>query len=177
MNKYIIKYGIIAGAVVVLISVISGWFLGQDPENFRMGEIIGYSTMVLSLLLIFLAVNEYKQKNPHTQLSFGQAFIIGIGISAIAGIIFGIYNWVYVSYLAPDFMDNYFNYYIENIKNSGEPQAQIEAQIAKLNEEKAFFMNPLVSFVAMFMSVFGIGLIISLVSAAAQRSKTDSTKD
>lgn len=171
MQQNILKYGLISGSIIVLIPVISGWIIGTDPETFRMGEIIGYSTMLLSLLLIFLAVNEYKKTNPEMILSFGKVFLIGLGISTIAGVMFGIYNWVYVTFLEPEFMDQYFNYYIENIRNSGAPQADIDSQIAKLEQEKEIFMNPFVSFFAMFVSVFGIGLIISLVSAFSQSSK------
>ena len=171
MQQNILKYGLISGSIIVLIPVISGWIIGTDPETFRMGEIIGYSTMLLSLLMIFLAVNEYKKNNPDLPLTFAKALLIGLGISAIAGIMFGVYNWVYVTFLEPEFMDQYFNYYIENIRNSGASQSDIDSQIAKLEEEKAFFMNPFVSFFAMFITVFGIGLIISLVSAFSQSTK------
>ncbi|MCW8880634.1 MAG: DUF4199 domain-containing protein [Kangiellaceae bacterium] len=171
MQQNILKYGLISGSIIVLIPVISGWIMGTEPETFRMGEIIGYSTMILSLLLIFLAVNEYKKNNPGSFLSFGKVLLIGLGISAIAGVMFGIYNWIYVTFLEPEFMDQYFNYYIENIRNSGASQADIDSQIAKLEQEKEIFMNPFVSFMAMFVSVFGIGLNISLVSAFSQSSK------
>ena len=173
MSQKVLKYGLISGSFIVLIPVISGWIIGTDPETFRMGEIIGYSTMVLSLLLIFWAVKEYKATRPAESLTFTQIFLIGAGISAIAGMMFGIYNWVYVTYISPDFMDQYFNYYIDNIRNSGASTAEIDAKITKLNEEKALFMNPFVSFFAMFITVFMIGIVISIVSGLSQSTKSE----
>ena len=171
MQTNIIKYGLIAGGVIVLIPVITGWLIGYGPETFKIGEIVGYSTIVLSLLLIFLAVNEYQKSNPDMVVSFGKIFFIGLGISGIAGIMFGIYNLVYVYYIAPDFMEQYFGYYIENIRNSGAPAEQVSAEIAKLEQEKEIFMNPVVNFLVMFATVFMIGIVVSLVSGLVQRSK------
>ena len=171
MKKNILKYGLISGAVIVLIPVISELFIGTGPESYRMGEIIGYSTMILSLLVIFMAVNEYKKRHPNAPVNGRQILLIGCGISAIAGAMFGLYNWVYVTYLQPDFVDQYFNYYIENIRNSGITQQEIDAQIAELEQQKEMFTNPVVNFAAMFVTVFAIGLIISIVSAFAQSSK------
>jgi len=171
MGNNIIKYGLIAGGVIVGIPVISGWIIGYGPETFKIGEIIGYSTMILSLLIIFLAVNDYQKMHPNEVLSFGRIFLIGLGISAIAGIMFGIYNLVYVYYIAPDFMEQYYGYYIENIRNSGAPAAEIDQQIAQLEQEKEFFMSPVVNFFVMFATVFMIGLIVSVVSGLFQKSK------
>ena len=173
MKQKIFKYGLLAGSVIVLIPVITSWFIGTGPETFAIGEIIGYSTMIVSLLLIFMAVNEYKQSQPERSVSFSKILMIGTGISAIAGVMFGIYNWVYVTYIAPEFVDQYYNYYIENIRSSGAPQTEIDSSIASLNEEKEMFMNPIVSFLAMFVSVFIVGLIISFFSAFTQSSKAN----
>ena len=171
MNKSILKFGLIAGVVIVMIPVITGWIIGYGPETFKMGEIIGYSTMILSLLLIFVAVKDYKQAHPDTPLTFGRIFVIGAGISAVAGLMFGVYNLVYVYYIAPDFMEQYYGYYIENIRQSGAPAEQIEQEIAQLESEKEFFMSPVINFFLMFVTVFVIGLIVSIVSGLFQADK------
>ncbi|TQV81433.1 DUF4199 domain-containing protein [Aliikangiella coralliicola] len=171
MQQKILKYGLISGGVIVLIPVLGSMIIGTGPESYRMGEIIGYSTMILSLLVIFMAVNEYKKNHPDESISAKQIMLIGCGVSAIAGLMFGIYNWIYVTFLVPDFMDQYFNYYIETIRNGGGTQQEIDTQIADLQQQKEMFMNPLVSFFVMFVTVFAIGFIISIVSALAQSSK------
>lgn len=171
MQNNIIKYGLIAGGVIVLIPVVAGLIIGYGPETFKMGEIIGYSTMILSLLLIFLAVNDYQKTHPDEVVTFGKIFLIGLGISAIAGIMFGIYNVVHVLYIDPEFMEKYYGYYVEQIRNSGASAAEIDQKIAQLESEKALFMSPTINFFLMFITVFVIGVVVSLVSAFFQRSR------
>lgn len=170
MKKVMIKYGLIAGVIVVCVPYIGSLVMGSDPSTYQMGEIIGYSTMIFSLLTIFLAVKEYKTQCS-TAISFKQVFLLGLGITFIAALMFGIYNVLYATVIEPDFMNNYFNYYIDNIRNSGATEEVINQQIAQLEQEKSFFMNPMVNFSVMFASVFMIGLVISLVSAFSQSER------
>lgn len=170
MKSLIIKYGVIAGLIIVAIPSIGTLMMGTGPETYQTGEIIGYSTMILSLLLIFLAVREFKQHTTQP-VCFAKILKIGLGVTVIASLMFGLYNVIYATYIEPEFMDNYFNYYIENIRQSGQSEDVIAAQITQLEKDKAFFMNPLVNFSAMFFSVFIVGLIISIVSAISQSDK------
>ncbi len=169
VKSNIIKYGLIAGTIIVLIPVITGLIIGYGPDTFKTGEIIGYSTMILSLMMIFLAVREYQKRHPNETVGFAKIVGIGAGISFIAGFMFGIYNVIYVTYIHPDFMQEYYQYYLANIQNSGAPQAEIDAQIAKLEQEKSLFMNTTFNFFIMFLTVFMIGLVVSIISGLFQR--------
>lgn len=169
MKSNILKYGLIAGTIIVLIPVITGLIIGYGPDTFKTGEIIGYSTMILSLMMIFLAVREYQKRHPDEVVGFAKIVGIGAGISFIAGFMFGVYNVIYVTYIHPEFMQEYYQYYLANIQNSGAPQAEIDAQIAKLEQEKALFMNTTFNFFVMFLTVFVIGLVVSIISGLFQR--------
>ena len=169
MKSNVLKYGLIAGTIIVMIPVITGLIIGYGPDTFKTGEIIGYCTMILSLMMIFLAVKEYQKRHPEEVVGFGKIVGIGAGISLIAGIMFGIYNVIYVTYIHPDFMQEYYQYYLANIQNSGAPKAEIEAQIAKLEQEKAMFMNTTFNFFVMTLTVFMIGLVVSIISGLFQR--------
>ena len=171
MQTNIIKYGLVAGGIIVMIPVITGWLIGHGPETFEIGAIIGYSTIILSLLLIFIAVNDYQKKHPNEEIGFKKIFLIGAGISAIAGIMFGLYNLVYVYYIAPDFMDVYYGHYMEDVRNSGATATEIELKISQLEQEKEMFKSPVINFLMMFITVFVVGLIVSVVSGLFQKSK------
>ncbi|MGX5173324.1 DUF4199 domain-containing protein [Aliikangiella sp. IMCC44653] len=169
MKNVILKYGFIAGGICVGIPFIAWLIIGGGTETYAQSEVIGYAAILLSVLVIFLAVKELKQKNTHQVIGFKKVFLLGTGVSLIAGILFGVYNLVYVAYLDPEFMDNYFNYYIQTIQHSGLAQVEIEQQIAKLQADKALFMNPWVNFIVMFFTVFLIGLVVSLFAGLIQR--------
>lgn len=171
MSKTVFKYSLWAGAVIVLFAIINVFFIDIRPENFDTAEVVGYTSMVLSMLLIFLALNEYRQQQPDQTLSFKTGILVGLAISAIGGILFGIYNWLYVTFINPEFMDQYFSYYIDNIRNSSAPQAQIDSQIAQLQAEKDMFQSPVVQFLVMFFTEFFIGLIVTLLAATVESKK------
>ena len=171
MKQIILKYGLIAGFIIVAIPSISGMIMGYGEDTFATGEVIGYSTMVFSLMMIFVAAKKYQQANPDEIIGFKQIFLLGSGISLIAGTMFGIYNVIYVLYIDPEFMQKYYDYSINNIRNSGIPAEVVEQQIAEIESQKKMFMNPWVNFFLMFITVFFIGLIVSVISGLFQRDK------
>lgn len=171
MKFNILKYGLIAGTIIVMVPVISELIIGYGADSFKTGEIIGYSTMILSLMMIFLAVREYQKNHPDEVVGFAKIVAIGAGISLIAGVMFGIYNVIYVRYLHPDFMQEYYQYYVQNIQNSGATKAEIDRQIAELEQQKEMFMDPTFNFFLMFLTVFIIGMVVSLLSGFFQREK------
>lgn len=168
MQKLSIKWGLIAGTIMVGIPFISYLLMGGGPETFKLGEIIGYATIICSLLLIYVAVNEYRLLQANQQISFVNGLAVGLLVSTLAATMFGIYNVIYVELLEPGFMDQYYNYYIEQISNSGKPQVEIDQQIQAFEQEKQMFMNVYLQFFLMFITVFVIGLIVSLFCAGVQ---------
>ncbi len=171
MRHSILKFGLISGSIIVGIPLLSGLVIGYGPETFKTGEIIGYSTMILSMLIIFIAVKEYQKAHRSEVVGFLKILSIGAGISTIAGLMFGIYNVIYVEFIDPEFMQQYYQYYIEGIKSSGAAAAEIERQISQLEREKDMFMNPIVNFFAMFVTVFMIGLSVSVISGLFQKDR------
>ena len=177
MKQQIIKYGLIAGTIIVLIPSISGWIMGYGEDTFATGEVIGYATMIFSLMMIFVAAKQYQTAHPDLILGFKELFFLGAGISLIAGIIFGIYNVIYVLYIEPDFMQNYYEYSINNIRDSAISPEIAEQQIAEIESQKEMFMNPIVNFFLIFITVFVIGLIVSVISVLFQRDKNQAAGD
>ncbi|MCO7225607.1 DUF4199 domain-containing protein [Pleionea sp. CnH1-48] len=171
MKSTILKYGLLSGGVMILIFSISFALMKPAPENYRIGEIIGYSTMILSMLVIYIACNEYRLQQPGQSVTFGQVFRLGIAISAIAGTMFGIFNWVYVEIFHPEFMEEYYSYFVESVKNSGASEAEIAETLKRLESEKEMFSSPAVQFFTMFITVFMIGAIVTLVTSFIQSKK------
>ena len=168
ISQVAIKWGTIAGLLMVGVPLLTYLLIGGGPETFEVGEVIGYATIILSLLLIFMAINEFRRLQPDQRVGFAQGLAIGLLISAIAGSLFGVYNWVYVEFLQPDFLDQYYNHAIEQLRQSGQTEADIQRQIESFEREKALFMNPAIQFLLMFLTVFVIGLVVTLFCAAIQ---------
>ena len=59
--------------------------------------------------------------------------------------------------------DRYYAQYIEKLKAST-PAEQWAATLAKIEKERSFFSNPVMLFLVMTLTVFIIGIIVSIIS-------------
>lgn len=165
MKNAVIKYGLYGVAVLLGINIIFWALMGPaEPENFKIGEIVGYSTIVLSLLFIFFGIRHYRDEVNQGKIKFWRAFLLGLGIAALPALGFAIYNYVYIEILDPAFMEKYWSYSMEKAKTSMTASDYL-AHVEKMEESKDFFMNTFFQSLLMFFTVFLIGVVLSLISA------------
>lgn len=167
MKKVVLKYGLIASAITVGVPVISGLFMGNGPESFGQGEIVGYTSMIVAMCTVYFAMRHVRDKLNNGILSFGQGLKIGTIISIMGGLAFAIYNIVFVTLIMPDFNEQYFAY------TSGLEigTSEFEAQYAVAMQENAFMFSLAGGTLLMFLTVFLIGLVLSLISALIVQNK------
>ncbi|MGX1931345.1 DUF4199 domain-containing protein [Flagellimonas sp. 2504JD4-2] len=168
MKKTVIRFGLYGAVTIWILFLISLFLL--DHLSFTTQEIIGYASMILSLGFVYFGVKHFRDKENEGKVSFKNALIIGILISLITALAFGVLDTIYSQVLNPDFMTDYYNTVVEGLRNTMPPD-EFEKRLAELNAEKEMFSNPLVSFVFMAMMVFVIGFIISLISALILQRK------
>ncbi len=171
MKKIALIYGFSSG--LVMVGLFSLFFaLGDNsPENYTFGEIVGYTTMILCLLAVFLGIRTYRDKHRNGIISFWQACKLGLYITFIASFCFGIYSYVLYEYITPDFLHEYYTYYEQQIRESGQPQEVIDEQLAELQAWGDLTYNTFFNGFIMFVTVFLIGTVISLVSAAVLKRR------
>lgn len=146
MNKTIITfgiYGLIAGAILFLAALTLGSSLSYGAQ-----EIIGYTTMVLSLSFVFFGIKQYRDKELNGAISFGKAFSVGVLISVFVGIGFGLIDALYTAVINPTFMEDY----VSRMRAQG-----FEGEIPQWSSAQMALL--------MFVTVVLIGIIISLISA------------
>ena len=167
MKKTILRFGIYGIISICLLSLLI-WSL-VDVVDDTMGEIIGYSSMVVSLLFVFFGIKHFQDKENNGLVTFAKALLIGILISLIVSLAFGILDIVYVKFVNPDFMNEYYEGMLEQAQSL--PAEEFELRKAALLAEKEMFLNPFLHFFIMSMMVFVIGFIISLLSALILQRK------
>ena len=165
MKNLVLRYGFYATLVVVGIQLVFYFLIDfTAAENFELGEILGYSTIFLSMIFVFLGMKKYRDENNDGIISFWEALKVGVLIVVIPSIAFGLYNWFYVEVMDPQFVDNYFNYQLEKAE-AAMSSADFQAMKTKMEAQKETFQNPLIGSFVMFMTVFVIGFIVALVSS------------
>ena len=170
LNNAKLRYGVIAGGAMAL--VISVWLiLFKDPKFYRLGEVIGYTTMILSLLAVFFGIRHERERLG--RIGFGRGLGVGLQIALIAAVVFGLFTFALYEWIDPEFAERYQEQYIEHITNSGASQASIDKELAKMESMADLIENSFFQAFLMFVTVFMLGLVIALFSALILRSRGD----
>jgi hypothetical protein len=172
MKKTVLTFGLISGAISSLMMVATVPFAHRI--GFNKALVVGYTTIVLSFLLVFFGIRSYRDNAGNGQITFTKAFAVGISITLISCIFYvGTWEILYFNFM-PDFMDNYGAHTIEKLKASGASPAAVEAQVQQLKKFKEQYKNPLFNSLMTFIEPFPVGLAITLLSAAVLRKKGQS---
>lgn len=168
MKKTVLTFGLISGAVSSAMMLLTLPFI--DRIGFDKGEILGYTTIVLSFLLVFFGVRSYREQSGGA-MSFGRGFTVGLLITLISCTCY-VLTWEVIYFkLMPDFVEKYSAYTVEHLKASGASQKSIDASVKQMQDFKLMYANPLVNAAITFTEPFPIGLVVTLISAAVLRKK------
>jgi hypothetical protein len=172
MKKTILTFGLISGAISSLVMVAILPF--KDRIGFERGPVIGYTSIVLSFLLVFFGIRSYRDNIGNGQITFLKAFAVGISITLISCVCY-VVTWevIYYNFL-PDFWDKYGAHLVEKLRASGASPAAVQAKLEELTRYKELYKNPLINAALTFIEPFPIGLVITLISALALRRNPQS---
>ena len=168
MKRTITRFGLYAILTICILSFLI-WATVDIVDN-TTGEIIGYSSMVVSLIFVYFGIKHFRDKENKGTVSFGRALLIGFLISLMAALAFGILDVIYVKFVNPEFMTDYYEGMLEQARSL--PAEEFEIRKTELESEKEMFSNPFMYFFIMSMMVLVIGFIISLLSALILQRKT-----
>ena len=95
MRRIVLTYGLIAGAVMGGMLLLALPF--QEQIGFDRGAIVGYTSMVLAFLMVYFGVRSYRDTVAGGSIGFGQAFLVGLGITLVATAVY-VATWQVVYY-------------------------------------------------------------------------------
>ncbi len=176
MRKIVLTYGFISGLIVMLLSYFILW-MNMDMENMDTGMWIGYTIMVIALSIIFMAVKSFRDTNRNGQISFGKGFLIGLYITLIAGCLYATAWEIYYRNDGGNFMDKYIEKYENELRASGTTEAQINEELAKMNDMKESYKNPVIRFGFTLVEILPVGILISLIAALLLKKNSLKTEN
>ncbi len=165
MKRNVLVFGLISG---VIISAFMAYSTAHcyATGDFEGSEIVGYASMIVAFSMIFVGVRNYRDKFSGGTISFKKAFLIGLGISAIAGVLYVAAWAVNYNFFMPDFMEKYVAYMERT--SPGEPE-----KIEQMETLVEWYKNPLYFVLLTFIEVFPVGLVMSLVIALFLKRRPD----
>lgn len=171
MKKVIITYGLIGGVIVSAIMLGTHPLLEKGIINYDNGMLIGYSSMVIALSMVFFGVKSYRDQYSGGTISFWQGVKIGMLITLLASVMYALTWEVYYNTAASDFTEKYTQHYVDKMTREGASQAEIDQMRAEMASFNEMYKNPLIRFGVTLMEILPVGVIITFLSAALLRKR------
>lgn len=150
-----LRYGLLTGLVSIIISF--GLFVTHQETN-----PLRYATFMVLIAGIVLAMNSFKQNNQGF-MSFGQGVGIGAMLSAVVGVLSGIFSYVYMSFIDPDVVSRM----TEKIRSDMEARGGMtDEQIDQAMAMSVKFMNGPFTLIAAVLGTLLVGVILAMVISA-----------
>ncbi|MBV7269006.1 DUF4199 domain-containing protein [Winogradskyella luteola] len=168
MKSTVIKYGVYA--------LLSGFLFFGFPFLFGMevdydyGEIIGYTSMVLSLLFVYFGIRHYRDKVNNGKVSLLKALAIGMLIALCSAVGVAVFDYIYTTQINPDFASDYLEYSTKKMEATLSPE-ELKVKSAELKQQMEDYGSPSFMALIMFVSVMILGFVISLISGLILQRK------
>lgn len=172
MKRTILVFGLLAGAVVSGLMLVTMQLAKGNPSHFEWGMVVGYTTMLLAFTFIFVGIRSYRDRYRQGRLTFGEGFRIGLGIAVIASVFYTLTWAVMYKTIYPNYLQDYTQYALEKMRAEGKTSAEISAAKAEFDRTFADYDTWPVLLGYTFLEIFPVGLLVTLVCAGVLRRKT-----
>jgi len=169
MKKTVLTFGLISGALSIAMMLATMPLV--DSLGYQKAEIVGYTTIVLSALLVFFGVRSYRENAGAGRMTFGRGFAVGVLITLISCLCYVVTFQIVYFKLVPDFGDKFAACMVERARASGASQQKIDETAKQAQTFKRLYDNPLTNAALTFAEPFPIGLVVTAVSAAILRKR------
>ena len=168
MGRTALIYGGISGLIVITTMIIGMTVGGKDSATG--GQVFGYLVMLVALSMIFLGIKRYRDRELGGVIRFLPAFLLGLGIAAVAGVMYVTVWEIYLASTDHAFINDYVAAQIEAKEAAGLTGEALAQEVAKLEQMQAQYGNIFFRVPITFLEIFPVGLIIALISAAILRN-------
>ena len=168
MSRIVLIFGVAAGLIVAVPMCLM--VANSEHGSAATSLFTGYLIMVLALSLVFFGVKHLRDREMGGVIRFVPALLAGLGISAVASVIYVIGWEITLAVTDYAFIDSYSNAAVEAARAKGASAAEIEAVTANMAEFRRQYVNPLFRIPITFIEIFPVGCLISLISAALLRN-------
>ena len=158
-----IRYGLLGGGILLL-PMFGPWLLmGPNTTWMKIGELVGYTAMVLCLTATWFAMR--RERDVAGSIRYGRAFAIGLGVSAIAALVFGAATWLFFTIAGDPMPQALYEFHVQAVRDSGAAAEVVAARLAELEAMRPLYFNRLLQGGVMAATVFLIGAVESAVGA------------
>ena len=169
MLRTILPFGLASGLIVAL-PMFAMLAVDFDHDSWTSSHFFGYTLMLVALSLVFFGVKRYRDRDRGGVIKFLPAFLLGLGISAVAGVVY-VVGWEITQALTNNaFITDYPKAMIEAARAKGASAAEIDKMTAEMAEFSRMYVNPLFRIPMTFIEIFPVGVVVSVITALVLRN-------
>lgn len=165
--RFGIRYGLLLAVSGLLIDFLVR-IAGFSFMTFSVAATLG--ALLVSVVWLVMAHTAFKRGNDGL-MSLSQGLTIAVVMLLISGIVSGLFNYVYLHYIDPDFVERMKAGMVEFMERNNVPDDQIEKSTARMSKMKVGLGKALVSGVTSGL-MFGVVLGL-VVSAFTKRNRSE----
>ncbi|AQS93517.1 MULTISPECIES: DUF4199 domain-containing protein [unclassified Polaribacter] len=163
---FIVNNGVILGVVSVIFYLVL-YATGNHLKPHWSTSIIN---AVIFIGALILGIKQFKAANGGF-MSWGQGVKVGVGIAVLGGLIMVIYNYIFMNFIEPDFMNQMTEIQNQAFLDQGMTEEQIEAANAMGESFKGPFIMAALGIVSYAIG----GFIVSAIAAAIMKKSEEET--
>ena len=137
------------------------------------GMLVGYTSMVLSFLIVFVGVKHYRDTECGGSITFGRALVAGMLMMLISCACYVAMWEVLTATVEKNFAHDYTASMVKRAQSSGLQGAALEAKIAEAHKFEVMYSNPLCRMGMTLLEPLPVGIVMALVSAGILRRKPE----
>jgi hypothetical protein len=169
MTPIILRYGIIAGLIAAVPWLVYMLLLPADAREMG-GLVQGYLLMLVALSMVFLGIKHHRDRVLGGVIKFGPASMLGLGISAVASVLYMLGWELSQSVSKFDFADFYARSMVDAARAKGASAEELARASAQAQDFLRSYANPFFRLPMTFLEMFPVGILASLISAGLLRN-------
>ncbi|GAB1405166.1 DUF4199 domain-containing protein [Lentimicrobium sp.] len=150
-----LKYGVITGVAYILLSLLLYSF------DLSGNTWAGYVSFLVLIGGIVAGTITYRDKHSGGYLSYKRCLGSGVLISLVAGVLMGIYSFVFFQFFDPEMINKMLELAGQNMADKGMTEDQIDQAMNVTRK----FMTPLWMTITSLLSIVFWGTIFSLIAS------------
>lgn len=116
-----------SGLLITAILII--YTMGLYLLNLHTEQWLGYMAIVIMIVALYVAGNNYRKKGGRAAFTYGQAFKYLFLTLLVASVIGGIFNFIYFTWIAPEIIDFAIEESYNQMLDRGMSEEQAEQQM------------------------------------------------
>ena len=161
--KSALNYGLMLGLALVIFAVLLFIF------NLHLNKYLNYINYVIIIAFLIWGVKTYRDTSLNGVISYGKALGMSTVIVLIGSLIFGIYTYLLITVIDPDYIEKTLAMIEEQLLKQGMSDEQIEMGLSLQKK----MMSPVLMSLFSFLGMMFWGFIISLITSAVLKKEGD----